>query len=43
MITWLKFEARNNKKYKIEKIQKKAIYIIKLETSYLSGLYYLVS
>lgn len=39
----LKFEADDNKEYKIEGIQNSAIYAMKLETSYLPKLYYLVN
>ena len=38
----LKFKTDNNKKYKINSIQKRVIYIRKLVTKYLLRLYFLV-
>ena len=38
-----RFEASNNKKYKVEIIWNSIVYIKELETSYLLELYYLVT
>ena len=42
LVTELEFEASNSKKYKVEAIQDSAVYISKLESDQLPGLYYLI-